>query len=47
MRIMKTPTMLKKTPAKMVVTAVAAVTLRIALTTRNPLRRLTSPVEMF
>jgi hypothetical protein len=37
----------KKILMKMVVTAVAAVRLRTVLTARNPLRRLTSPAEMF
>jgi hypothetical protein len=37
MSIMKTQTMLKKTLAKMVVTAATVVMLRIVLTTRNPL----------
>jgi hypothetical protein len=46
MRIMKTLTMSRKTLAKMTVTAAVAVVLRIVLTTRNPLGRLTSPTEM-
>jgi hypothetical protein len=47
MRMMKAQTMPKKILTKMVVTAAAAVMLRTVLTTRNPLRRLTSPAEMF
>jgi hypothetical protein len=46
MGIMKTLIMSKKTQAKTAMTAVAAVMLRIVLTTMNPLRRLTSPDEM-
>jgi hypothetical protein len=47
MKIMKAQTMPKKTLAKMVVTAAATAMLGTVLTTRNPLRRLTSPAEMF
>jgi hypothetical protein len=47
MRVMRARLMPKKILMKMVVTAVAAVRLRTVLTARNPLRRLTSPAEMF
>jgi hypothetical protein len=47
MRMMKAQKMLKKILTKMMMTASTAVMLRTVLTTRNPLRRLTSPAEMF